>query len=457
MPGVRRLLRPALLVVAAVAVTALTGCVAQRPEDPVVLTGSQVPRLVGAQPGAVVAFRWLNDRWEQVPVQVDERALVDLGRVYNSTPAGVTTLTYTDSGTFTGADPNPNVDADDEIALMGIDSGVRAPAGSRPAGVVAGSGQEVRIDDTTGEPTPSYVYLFRQTGGLNPSANRSYVTYNFSLNSGDYKTTYKLQDGPNPENSTITTDHYTRHFSDRWIDDAITVRSGNATRVDILDRHKNLFAPGVCGRSENTFSDAEGAFTVNKSGPVRALRGYIGANSGPYTQRLHVFYAQREDITTYLRVHAIPSVMDFMDYSPAATGMTYRNNRNTGGVRVDGTPETPAAGALTWESVDGPQGGLTSVHTYDTDIPGFATTSYYLDDSTPSGGAETQCTGDGTAYGASGPWVNQSIPNTDPTLASPRRLTVRRHLFFTAPGATDGPRRTTQATTPLSLSVATRD
>ena len=137
--------------------------------------------------------------------------------------------------------------------------------------------------------------------------------------------------------------------------------------------------------------------------------------------------------------------------------MTYRNNRNTGGVRVDGVPETPAAGALTWESVDGPQGGLTSVHAYDTDIPGFATTSYYLDDSTPTGTAETQCTGDAAAYGSSGPWVNQAIPNTDPRLDSPRRLTVRRHLYFTAPGATNGPRRAAQATTPLSLTVATRD
>jgi hypothetical protein len=82
------------------------------------------------------------------------------------------------------------------------------------------------------------------------------------------------------------------------------VRSGGATGADILDRHKNLFAPGNCVRSEDTFSAAEGAFIVNKSGPVRALRAYIGANSGPYTGRLHVFYARRELITTYLRVHA---------------------------------------------------------------------------------------------------------------------------------------------------------
>jgi hypothetical protein len=60
-----------------------------------------------------------------------------------------------------------------------------------------------------------------------------------------------------------------------------------------------------------------------------------------------VFYQRREDITTYLRVHAIPGVMDFFDYSPAATGMTYRNDLNPAGVRVDGVPDAPALGPLT--------------------------------------------------------------------------------------------------------------
>ena len=94
---------------------------------------------------------------------------------------------------------------------------------------------------------------------------------------------------------------------------------------------------------------------------MRAIRSYIGANSGPLTQREHIFYEQREDIRTFLRVHAIPGAVDFFDYCPAAIGMTYRNNLNTGGVTIDGTPDTPPAGALTWETVDGPQGGLSIV------------------------------------------------------------------------------------------------
>jgi hypothetical protein len=71
--------RPLACATLALTGLALSGCGAQRPEDPVVITGAQVPRLAGATPGSVVAFRWLDGRWEQVPVQVDERAQVDLG------------------------------------------------------------------------------------------------------------------------------------------------------------------------------------------------------------------------------------------------------------------------------------------------------------------------------------------------------------------------------------------
>ena len=90
--------------------------------------------------------------------------------------------------------------------------------------------------------------------------------------------------------------------------------------------------PATAGARENTFNDAEGAFIANKSGPVRAIRSYIGANSGPLTQREHIFYERRQDIRTFLRVHAIPGIMDYFDYAPAASGMTYKNNANTGGV-----------------------------------------------------------------------------------------------------------------------------
>jgi hypothetical protein len=314
---------------------------------------------------------------------------------------------------------------------------------------------KVRVRSTLGgDAKDGWIYLFKRSGGLDPGAGQHYVNYDFNLLSGAYKTTYKLQDGPNPENSTITTPFYVDHFSDRWLNDQIKVKAGNASQVDILDRAKALLGPGNCGRSEDTFDDAEGAFIANKVGPVRAIRSYIGANSGPLTQRDHIFYEQREDIRTYLRVHAIPGPWDFFDYSAAASGMTYRNNLNTGGVTIDGNPDSPVDGALSWESVNGPQGGLSIVHTLDTDIPSPNSTSHYLDDSTPGTGAETQCTGDAQAFGESGPWLNSSLPNTDPRTTPFSKLTSTRTVYFEAPGKANGSARAAQVNSPFDVSVA---
>lgn len=419
-----------------------------RPADPVVLTGADVPALTGIAPGDLVAFRY-DSGWQQIPVQVDERAMKDLGSIYNSSPNGIVILTYTDVGTFTGPDPDPTLDSDDEIVFMAKDAGGVPPSFSEPAGVIADTGVEVEITDPLNGTQTGYVYLFRQDGTLSPSAGQQYVSYTFDLLSGPYLTTYNTQDGPNPEDSVVTTPHYSHHFSDRWISDEIHITMGAATGVDILDRHKALFAPGNCGRSENTFSDGEGAFIVNKSGPVRALRSYIGANSGPLTQREHVFYERRQDIRTFLRVHSIPGIMDFFDYSPAAAGMTYYDDLNTSGVTVDGNPDSVALGAIQWEMVSGAQGSLLMASLLSTNIAGLTYTSYYLDDSTPG---VTQCTGDAFAYGSSGVRVNQTIACTDPALGCTNYLHATRIMYYEAPGPTVAGAQALndQANTPLA-------
>jgi len=423
-----------------------SGSTLDRPRDPVVLTGADVPWLSGSDPAGIVAFRWKGS-WQQLPLQVDERATLDFCDVYGvggggggeaagsafPKPCGVTNLFYTDSGTFTGPDPNTTLDADDEIVFMAKDAGGPAPPASQPPGTVFPSRLDVRITDPLDGAAEGYVYLFQSDGSLSPGAGQQYVTYTFSLNSGPYLTTYNALNGPNPENSTATTAYYSHHFSDRWISDELRITATGASGVDILDRHKALFAPGVCVRSENTFSDGEGAFAINKSGPVRAIRSYVGANSGPLTQRDHVFYERRQDVRTYLRVHAISGMMDFFDYAPAASGMTYRNDLNTTGVTIDGIPDTVAQGAIQWELVTGGQGSLVMSQRLEQNIAGFAYTSYYLDDATPP---VTQCTGDAFAYGSSGPWITQSIPCTDPAQGCSSYLRAFRTLYYEAPGLT---------------------
>jgi hypothetical protein len=425
-----------------VAATILTSCttapppapaaLADRQTDPVVVTGAQAGGLKGAAVGDVVAFAWRQGAWSQVPVQVDQRKTIELNTAYNG-PANatnpVTVTVYADRGTFVGGGTGRLGDLD-EIAFMAADTGAVAPAGE-PPGVVSGSGVHLTVTDPrTGHQTA--LYLFRRSSPtLAPDAGKRYVLYSFHLDSGDYKTTYKLGSGPNPETSSVTTSFYTRAFHDRWLDDGLTVNAPGASGVDILDRHKALFAPGQCVRSEDTFDAGEGAFIANTSGPVRAIRSFIGANSGPYTQRTHIFYAQREEIVTNLRVHAIPSVMNFFDYSNAARGMTYSNSLNTAGVAVDGKPDALTSGRQQWDKVDGPQGALTHVYTDTTTVSPITVSNYYDDNDT---NPTKQCTGDAAALGSSGQWIKSAIPNTDPHLGPAETLTATDTIFYESPG-----------------------
>ena len=98
-------------------------------------TCSCPPRLLGIAPGDLVAFRW-DGAWEQIPVQVDEREVMDLNRPYTTTRptcsdpcysnppnGGAIHPEFTDPDTFVGADSDATLDANDEVALMAFDAG----------------------------------------------------------------------------------------------------------------------------------------------------------------------------------------------------------------------------------------------------------------------------------------------------------------------------------------------
>jgi len=462
----RRLLLSGLVLV--LAALALTGCdetsTVVRPTAPVVLTGAQVPSLVGTAPGRVVAFRHSvvdgAPRWTAIPVQVDQRKVVAFGSqpgsnatagvtgtVYGNGSGGPTALVYADPDTFVGADADPNLDADDEVVFMAADAGgkVAADQATEPVGVVPGSGVAVQLDDPRASGERGWVYLFASTGSLDPSAGKDYVRYTFALTSGAYKTTFKRADGPNPETSTVVTPTYEAAFTDRWKETSWKVRSAGATGVDVLDGTKNQFGTGTCGRSNATFADGEGAFIANLDGPVRAIRSYVGANSGPLTQRTHLLYRDREDVVTNLRVHAVGEMMDFVDLSTAAKGMTYRSSTATNGVRIDGAADPVSTVLPTWEVVNGPQGQVRYRNTFSSSVSTLAasTKQFYRDATTPAP-SEPQCWGDGSFIGAAGAHVQAEIPNTDPRTAGFATLTATRVTEFGSPAA-DASKLSTQA------------
>jgi hypothetical protein len=297
----------------------------------------------------------------------------------------------------------------------------------------------VQFDDPLSPGRRAWIHLFESDGSLDPSAGRDYVDYDFALTSGSYKTTYKRADGPNPETSRVTTDVYQVGYSDRWIENDWRITTGGASGVDVLDGSKARFALSTCVRSNATFADAEGAFVANIDGPVRAIRSFIGANSGPLTQRTHLMYRDRVSTVTELRVHAIPGIMDYVDYSSAAVGMTYQSSAHPNGVPIDGAADAISGTVPTWELATGPQGSVMIAGEVDTSIipAGGSLDSvadtFYRDELNST---VDQCWGDPHFIGASGLSFVVAIPNTDPRATPFDTLHATRHVRFTAPGAT---------------------
>lgn len=418
----------------------------KRSSEAVIMTGEQIEAMIGVPPNDIVGFRRQGGTWTQIPVQVDERDSVDGETIYGHTPVEeflnenwgsdldmLKILTYTDTATFTGADKDPLFDHNDELLFMARDAGVRYLGVELPQNVEAGSPVEIRlVDPLTQE--EGYIYLFVQDGSLDPSAGIKYVDYRFNLLSGNYKETYTIGGLFDPEDSYVTTKYYQTHFSDRWIKDRLIIPANGATAYDtinILDRHKTLLEPNNCGRTEVVFSSQEGAFVTNKSGPIRAIRSYFGANSGPLNQREHHFYEQSEEVTFFLRMHSIRGIVDIMDHSRSAIGMKYKNNNNADWITFDGVAESINTGRIIWEILTGDQGSWTSFssisHNFNiTDV----LQTYYEDNLAP---IDTQCTGDSVAIGSVGHLIPIRIPLTDPRGLTTNRLSLKRVNYYQEP------------------------
>lgn len=388
--------------------------------DPLILTGQQLPGISGEMPERIVAFVW-QDGWQQVPVQIDERKQTSLMAIRGRRGRGtdVEAVVYCDANTRCGADTDKTFDADDELVLLMAHAGGRAPVTAVPEHVSAEKREEVVV--AVGDQL-RYFYLFASDGKLDPSAGQDLVRYKFHSETGQF-----AGPGPNPEDSTVTTDRYENHFSDRWIHDATRILTGGSSGVDVLDRDKFQFKPGICGRTTLSFSLGDGAFIANRDGPLRVIRSVIGANSGALTQKDWLCYPGRMDTVCHVRVHPIRATWFFYDFSPEAVGMTYFDNLNPRGVKIDGVQDEMKNGALQWQFVTGEQGSLAMALGFETNIPTIHWHSYYFDQKEPDW---NQCTGDDFAYAASGA-ATADLPDTDG--GSPHRLVLYRSVYYEKP------------------------
>ncbi|MEM8525185.1 MAG: T9SS type A sorting domain-containing protein [Bacteroidota bacterium] len=395
--------------------------------DPVVMTGTDLPCMIGEVPTDVVAFRYQNGSWQQIPMQIDERIVLDVTVPYGEDTGDCfyksredvpwDVLFYADPNTYTGADvTDPNFDDDDELAFMAKDVGEIAPQSACPGGVVSTTKCQVTVrDPLDGNNILGYVYVFRQTGILAQDAGQDYVDYDFDFGA-DYKQLYDVcvfeVPGSNPESSRVTTDNYSMHFSRRWVKDELKITAGNATGVDILDHHQYFINVNSCNRNEVTFSDGKGPIIANIDGPVRAIRSVMGANSGTFMQLDIVFTECRTDNRMYYRLHPANGYYDAYDLSTNAIGMTFYNDQNTSGVMIDGNRDNlNKDNPNEWELISGSQGAIVAAYTFETDIQlgteqeydqglveGFVA-AYQSD---LGAGEPRKCSGDMESYNASG-------------------------------------------------------
>ncbi len=383
-----------------------------RPYSPVVLQGNQLSNLIGTNTSDIVAFKFDGSNWIQIPVQIDERALKDIatpwGPAANSylgtSNTGYQILFYCDTDNYTGADPNPAFDANDELVFLADDMGVDASAApADPNNVIAGSCFEIEVTDPlTGD--IGFIYTFVSDGTLAQDAGVNYVDYAMdSVIDQDYFNSFNLNIATNSEFSTITTSNYERRFTSEWISDQVKMFTGGLS-YDILDQNETFFdSPTYCVRSAANFSAMANCMVTNSDGPIRAIRSYMGAATGPLMQRTHLFYPAKEEIITDVRIHSLQAFYDVWDYTWIASGMTYYDDNNLLGLPIDGSFDTGVnENWHDWELVSGPYGSLLINHDVQTDLTTGTDVNLggYWDDSFSS--PKRSCYGDGQAYGTSG-------------------------------------------------------
>src|SRR5205807_10115298 len=96
-----------------------------------------------------------------------------------------------------GITGTPQLNDDDEIAMMAGDAGLQAPAGTQqPAGTFDNNGQQITIVDPTaasdGSAAQSYIYPFLQPGGSHYTWQNGYVQMSRAANADEWVDRYSF-------------------------------------------------------------------------------------------------------------------------------------------------------------------------------------------------------------------------------------------------------------------------
>jgi len=335
-----------------------------RQHDPVVLTGDQLSTLLGTATNEIFVYVFTSGTPEQIPFQIDEQNV---------------------DGMFI-----PNGDGllgnTEELVFMGKDAGDYEPDPllSTPGGDIYPDFVVTLSDPLSSDQAWAYIYT---SSVLTPTFTADYVSYDGGNDRITSPGLYGV--GFNATNS---------------FRDYLTLGVG----ADILDRDKirlegYVFVPTLS--FEVTENDITKDAVHAIDGPVRVTRvatSTVDISGATQTGTGVTFFyqaliAQPISLSTDLDPATITYVRNSIDFNATATGMTYYDLNNGGGVTINGTPDsitiTPAA---EWQQVSGNDGTMLTM----VDLPGTLSgmSTYYKDDSA----VDPNDTGDQLAYGDSG-------------------------------------------------------
>ncbi|MCA9734302.1 MAG: hypothetical protein H6696_03935 [Deferribacteres bacterium] len=390
--------------------------------EPVVLTGAQLPDIIGSAIEEIAGFRYskAQNTWTQIPVQVDERKYMDL-----SVPPGkrkhlaaeYVYVGYTGGvlGAQLARDTDPRFDDDDELVFMLEDGGDKAPTGSSPPAATGNRRLEIAISDPVQPGTQTFVYLFSVKGTKSMR--------------GDL--TYHLTNG-REHGAVVETEYYRVNYSRRWVLDQIRIKNtlqGNGQ--DLIDQLKfraygltpqSSRKMGMFNETEEYWSDGPGDcqfskkqgcswYLGHKVGPVRAIRMVQGAASGPTTSYFSYFYRKMFAVQVNYRVHPLPYLWFYLDYDSELANPRFYDAENSG-IAIDGRQDALRSnGPKNWGQMSSAAGSIVTWM----DIDEFRhlgsktqVAPYYRDDS-----HFNDLTGsDGKAMGNHGVYITD-IPDTD--------------------------------------------
>ncbi len=390
----------AFFLILAVAAQAGNDFTEARKYEPVVIKGADIPGLQGVDPGTIFGYVYdaASKTWKQVPFQVDERKLTDIS--YDGKNWGREYLYTEDEGN--------GFDEDDELVFMIEDLGDKAPAPSQSWAVdTDGRRFEVEVSDPLKAGTKGYIYIYTSTK----------VDYT----AGDY-VNYTMYE--NTENKAIIdTDSYQAHYSRRWVLDRVILKAplNGDGQTDLVDRFKfRAYALTWENESEDFWSDGPGQclyrvssgkpcswYLADKDGPVRAIRMVQGAASGPTTMYFSFFYRKMIGYEISYRVHALPRMWYYMDYSAKTTNKKYYDKNNSA-IPIDGVQDQIQTDLSSWAQVTSDQGTIITwmdVRQY-LQTSGVSVQSYYLDNA----GFDDETGEDKMAIGNHGVFI-QNIPD----------------------------------------------